>query len=373
MVFLVGTISIFAWHLVVNRGQQKWSITWLAAKKINGSIYTKTEILRKKLLTNSKLLRYGGLNRDLNVKNIWKSEKHLQNTEWEPFLKKVLIISRGRSGSSFLGNLFNQNKQVFYLFEPLGWASRDHGSNEAKLKILKDIYHCRFTDKIYLNFLLYERSYRKKSKKLSTFPGQCSKISRSSKRCLSVILKSSCFGASSVVAKVLTHRLPHGGLWGIREILDADKSLRIVHLVRDPRRVIASMKKAGWMKGKNFTKQVQYVCGIVWSNIKHVQNESIYYKNRYKLLVFGDMMLDPFSTVEELYDFLKLGPVPGSIFSWIEKNTMGEVKGKYGTYQTRRNSTEVLTRKVDFPKFEELVIGKYCADVVNFIDTIKST
>ena len=32
---------------------------------------------------------------------------------------KVLLITAHRSGSTFLGELFNQNENVFYLFEPL--------------------------------------------------------------------------------------------------------------------------------------------------------------------------------------------------------------------------------------------------------------
>ena len=33
---------------------------------------------------------------------------------------KVLLVTAHRSGSTFLGELFNQNKNAFYLFEPLG-------------------------------------------------------------------------------------------------------------------------------------------------------------------------------------------------------------------------------------------------------------
>jgi len=36
---------------------------------------------------------------------------------------KVLIVSTYRSGSSFIGELFNQNSKSFYLFEPLGGVS----------------------------------------------------------------------------------------------------------------------------------------------------------------------------------------------------------------------------------------------------------
>ena len=32
---------------------------------------------------------------------------------------RVLLITAHRSGSTFLGELFNQNEEAFYLFEPL--------------------------------------------------------------------------------------------------------------------------------------------------------------------------------------------------------------------------------------------------------------
>lgn len=378
LVFM-GAVSLFAWHLVVNVNQQKWLITWLTAKQQNSSqLETKLTIFEKKFLTKSKSLR-NGLYTDLKksigkMKNSTKVKEVQERIQPEPFPTKVLIISRGRSGSSFLGDLFNENKKMFYLFEPLAWSLEDRKGNAAKsFKILEDLYNCKFMENEYLNFLLKKgASFRKKSNKLITFPGQCSRISTNAKRCLENILKSSCLGASSVIAKVLTHRLPQGGLWGIRKILDANKELRIIHLIRDPRRVIASMKKAGWYKRKRFSSQVKAVCGSIWENIKHVQNESAYFKDRYKLLIFSDMMLNPFSTVVDLYDFLKMAPVPEYVFSWIIRNTMGYV-GRGGTYKTSRNSTEVLNKKLDFTELEESVIDRYCGDVVKFISRFRKT
>ena len=72
-----------------------------------------------------------------------------------------------------------------------------------------------------------KKNFRTKTKKLSTFPGQCSKI-WSAQRYLSHILKSSCFGSKSVVAKVLTHRLQRHRLKGIRAVLEAHEELKIV-------------------------------------------------------------------------------------------------------------------------------------------------
>ena len=35
-------------------------------------------------------------------------------------MTKVLLLASHRSGSTFLGEIFNQNSEAFYLFEPLG-------------------------------------------------------------------------------------------------------------------------------------------------------------------------------------------------------------------------------------------------------------
>lgn len=35
-------------------------------------------------------------------------------------ITKVLLLASHRSGSTFLGEIFNQNPEAFYLFEPLG-------------------------------------------------------------------------------------------------------------------------------------------------------------------------------------------------------------------------------------------------------------
>ena len=377
----VTAFSLFVWNFALNTERTKWSIKWIATKKSN---IKRSSILGKQLIKYSKSPRHKESTdhkkslirtNSPNSTNVIGVEK-VNTSISEPFPRKVLIISRGRSGSSFLGELFNQNKEAFYLFEPLGWARKDPSLyEEERFKVIDDLYKCKFANKMYLNFLIKEKFFRTKTEKLSTFPGQCSKISRSAHRCLWHILKSSCLGSKTVVTKVLTHRLPQNGLKGIMEILDAHKELKIIHLIRDPRRVIASMKKAGWFEGKIFNEQVQRICSSMWANIKHVQNESIYYKHRYKLLVFADMMVSPTSTVVELYDFLKLGPVPRYLFSWIVKNTMGFDKASHlkSTYETSRNSTEVLTRKVDFSTTEEISINTHCDAVIKFIDSIRNS
>ena len=351
-VVLLTTLSLFVWNIALDNEQKERTANWLGMKKSNNKT---SSILGRLLMQNLKSSR---------------------DEETAALPGKVLIVSRGRSGSTFLGELFNQNKEVLYLFEPLTWSKAAPRNYEQETyEVIDDLYKCKFANKMYMNYMISTKFYRDYTAKLSTFPGQCSRISRSARICLRNIMKSACLGSKTVVAKVLTHRLPQGGLKGIRGILDEHKDLKIVHLLRDPRRVISSMRKAGWFKGKVFDEQVKEVCSSMWENIKHVQNESIYYKSRYKLLVFTDMMANPNATVVGLYKFLKMGPVPGYLFSWITEHTLGFDKPSklQSTYKTSRNSTEVLTRKVNFRTTEEISINTHCSDVIKFVDSIRNS
>ena len=52
-------------------------------------------------------------------------------------MTKVLLLASHRSGSTFLGEIFNQNSEAFYLFEPLGaiQAKAYHKSRSLDIKL----------------------------------------------------------------------------------------------------------------------------------------------------------------------------------------------------------------------------------------------
>ena len=74
----------------------------------------------------------------------------------------VIIVSEPRSGSSFLGQIFNQHPNVFYLFEPLRAVTvvtnedlylnlPSENYNRLALKLLFEILNCRFRSSFYLD------------------------------------------------------------------------------------------------------------------------------------------------------------------------------------------------------------------------------
>ena len=54
--------------------------------------------------------------------------------------KGTVLLTYYRSGSSFLGQLFNQHPDVFYHFEPLFPYSRDCSSDSPAFKVNKSAY-----------------------------------------------------------------------------------------------------------------------------------------------------------------------------------------------------------------------------------------
>ena len=103
--------------------------------------------------------------------------------------KKVLLISRGRSGSSFLGKLFDEDQKLLYLFEPLrSLASSAYPRNDTKsLKILDEIYGCQTVDNVYLDFLLKNEAFRLRSSRLLPFYQKCQLLPE--RACLAQLLK----------------------------------------------------------------------------------------------------------------------------------------------------------------------------------------
>ena len=53
--------------------------------------------------------------------------------------KAIVLITMYRAGSTFFGELFNQNPEIFYHFEPLTLFGYDKPNMEHKLRMLKEI------------------------------------------------------------------------------------------------------------------------------------------------------------------------------------------------------------------------------------------
>ncbi|XP_047491406.1 uncharacterized protein LOC125040746 [Penaeus chinensis] len=158
-------------------------------------------------------------------------------------LNILLLSSVGRSGSSMFGELLAQMPNSLYFFEPLMFYQK-HTSEGVQprttFSILQKIYSCAWDpgDALWASFGA-DRSLARQNGRQPV----C--VYESGKRTLNC-LRNTCLRNTNIVVKVIRMRVA----W-LSALLSAGKpSVRVVHLVRDPRGSFLSLKRQD-MRQKN--------------------------------------------------------------------------------------------------------------------------
>ncbi|XP_071808995.1 carbohydrate sulfotransferase 3-like [Asterias amurensis] len=258
----------------------------------------------------------------------------------------ILILASLRTGSSFVGELFANNRDVFYLFEPgLDLGKRLNHIRGGKqltenvlLRMIQDLFRCDFT-----NLHFYLRWLSKLSENL--LQGTCT-ITENVAR---VVCQSSRYIA------IKTIRIPDMSL--VLPIAERNAlNLRVVHLVRDPRPMIASrflalthqrLSSASFANTSRILPNrsrefLSIYCKYNWQNFE-IGSRNPTLKQNYMFVRYEDAAVDPLTTVKRLYRFINKTEVPSaSVLKWIELNT--NCGNEKGLYSTSRNSTAVYQR-----------------------------
>ena len=154
-------MSLFIWKFTLNNESTKWSIKRSSIVGKQSINHSKSPHHKESAYHKKSAARTNSHN-STNIIGVQKVNTLIS----KPFPRKVLIISRGRSGSSFLGELFNQNKKTFYLFEPLGWARKNPSLyEEERFKVIDDL----LSNKMCLNFLIRKKFFELKPKNCRRF------------------------------------------------------------------------------------------------------------------------------------------------------------------------------------------------------------
>ncbi|XP_060933281.1 carbohydrate sulfotransferase 1-like [Limanda limanda] len=280
----------------------------------------------------------------------------------------ILILATTRSGSSFVGQLFNQHPEVFYLFEPLFHVqtallprlvqSRNLAERRVMMgaarDLLRSLYHCHLislenyirprpsnhsTDKLFR---------RGASRSLCSPPvcevplgpdeqslvltdeGECGK------RCgpLNVSLAAdACRGKRHIAIK--TVRIPQ--ISDLRALIEDPRlNLKVVQLVRDPRGILASrvetfrdtyrlwrLWRATGRRPHNLDLgQINTVCEDFLRSVSMGLAKPAWLRGRYMLLRYEDIARFPVQKTRELYSFLGM-VLDQSVEDWIINNTRG--------------------------------------------------
>ena len=239
----------------------------------------------------------------------------------------VFIIGQARTGSTLLGDIFNQKDDVLYFFEPLRSVEVYHDISNFRLRdnslktlfnsktedFMKSILRCKYkkNQDVYLEKLDYNL-FRYNSKKLSS-PPFCTKFKHVCKPITSLLLNKLCLNKNlNIVVKELEFRLPNADLSFIEYISQKygqNNRITIIHLIRDPRASFNSLKKLEWFTLNNSIYEKREDVFITERCKETMKNIDFYGADRnirYKSVKFEDIATDPVQQIKAIFDFTQI-------------------------------------------------------------------
>ncbi|XP_078493484.1 carbohydrate sulfotransferase 1 [Ciona intestinalis] len=298
--------------------------------------------------------------------------------------KGVVLLTNYRSGSTFLGQLFNQHPDVFYQFEPLYPFTGGCGyQTSVKVALLKRLLKCdiphatdtlskvtsRFRKStVDMECLIDDFCFRKKTQELCTRhlcpfgqPDRCYGCGPLHLPRVMNVCRAKKMSAIKVIRLC--------DVTALKSLLeDPALDFKIVHLVRDPRGIASSRLKINkdWNK---VSYELNQTCDRLLSNIAAGDSITLgtkWLRGRYMKVKYEDLSLEPIRTTKQIYNFTGLKYLP-SVERWINANTRAS-KSKRDPYSTARDSAYTMEAWRNFLTIEQVLsIQKDCSQVMNKI------
>lgn len=313
----------------------------------------------------------------------------------------ILIISSWRSGSSFIGQVFSQHSDVFYLMEPAWhvWLNMYQNSANVLQMAVRDLLRSVFLCDMSV-FDVYVRGNRSLSdlfqygvSRALCSPPACDFYKRTDitneLTCKTMCGKSQ-FSKIEAACKTYSHVvLKEVRLFDLKVLYpllkDPSLNLKIIHLIRDPRAVAKSREQAvkallrdnGIVLNNNGTavddkdyKVLQEICrSHVQMYETATQKAPDFLKDRYMLVRYEDVVKDPLTEIAEMYKFSYLKMTP-KLEDWIYNVTHGTGPGhrKEAFKTTSRNAMDVAQAWRNTLTFEKVrEIQRVCRGALNML------
>ncbi|XP_041865390.1 carbohydrate sulfotransferase 3a [Melanotaenia boesemani] len=312
--------------------------------------------------------------------------------------KHVLLMATTRTGSSFVGEFFNQHgESMFYLFEPLWHVERmlataaEANNGTVLAEIYRDVLQALFL----CDFSLLEKFispppqdhvtpdlFRRESSLSLCEEPACTPVIKDvferyhckTRRCgpLNLTLASeSCLskqyhGIKTVRVRQLETLQPL--------VKDPRLDIKIIQLVRDPRAILASRMVAFSSKYQTWkawahdgqvpeddeeVKRLKGNCDNIRMSAEVGLSQPHWLRSRYMLVRYEDIAQYPMQKAEEMYKFTGI-PFSSQARDWILKNTQTTQEAS-GIYSTQKNSSEQAEKwRFSIPFTLARVVQKVC-------------
>ncbi|XP_020622344.1 carbohydrate sulfotransferase 1-like [Orbicella faveolata] len=310
----------------------------------------------------------------------------------------LIIVAHGRSGSTFLGNIFNHHPSVFYLFEPYQTVERivraqapfNQHYQETAFRWMQGVFQCDFVSAAHVDDLQsyyrkkYPENYNPMKSLVLLSPPFCRYNATDPRWTLDSCppldqqtMEEECKNKYRItVAKVLISRMPEQNLKQLLSICDTSDQFdcKLLFLVRDPRGIIPSSKAVGFYGDKdgtalNGTEQFsQSICGLTEANLKIIRSLRSPEKSQFMLLRYEDLAANPLKTLPSLLKFAGL-PMDESMSNWLYlASHLPETESERKAARWRQDSQEGAERwRWKVKPGTIAVIEQQCKHVMNIL------
>ncbi|XP_066204790.1 carbohydrate sulfotransferase 4 [Saccopteryx leptura] len=292
----------------------------------------------------------------------------------EPKPMHVLVLSSWRSGSSFVGQLFGQHPDVFYLMEPAWhvWMTFTHSTpwrlHMAVRDLIRSIFLCDMS--VFDAYMTpgprtQSSLFQWETSRALCSPPACNIFPRDMiipqahckilcKKQPFEVVEKACRNYSHVVLK----EVRFFNLQVLYPLLrDPSLNLHIVHLVRDPRAVFSSRERTTMelmidsqiVMGQEQQKlkeddQPYYVMQVICQSqleiYKAVQTLPKALRRHYLLIRYEDLVRDPLVQTARMYEYAGLKFLP-HLQTWVHNITRGKGMGRHAFHTNARDALNI--------------------------------
>ncbi|XP_067139246.1 carbohydrate sulfotransferase 3-like [Centruroides vittatus] len=270
-------------------------------------------------------------------------------------MTRILLITFLRGGSTFLGDLMQQNPKTFYFYEPLhflGVRKKFNSYETSKIfNTLSHLFRCQFNETIEYNRYLPKYSFMFNQNKYLMSNCKNTVLCRDIKYHYKI-----CSQSQSILMKVARLNLKDALVF-LKQNSDLD--IKLVYLSRDPRAILNSRKEMNWCTDVKCNTPF-FLCNEMRSDLEalNTSNMSLHW------IKYEDLSLHPENMARNLYKGLSI-PFRSEAARFLQTHTNSQSKRKdfYSTY--RKSSTAPLQwiRRLSFKEIDR--IQKECGDVMN--------
>ncbi|KAL2762186.1 carbohydrate sulfotransferase 4, partial [Daubentonia madagascariensis] len=319
----------------------------------------------------------------------------------EPKHMHVLVLSSWRSGSSFVGQLFGQHPDVFYLMEPAWhvWMTFPQSTawrlHMAVRDLIRSVFLCDMSvfdaymkpgPRTQSSLFQWDDSRALCSPPACNIFPQDEIIPQAHCRLLCnrqpfEVVEKACRSYSHVVLK----EVRFFNLQVLYPLLtDPSLNLHIVHLVRDPRAVFRSREHTAmelmidsrivlgqsWHKLKKEDQPyhvMQVICQSQLEIYKAIRSLPKALQQRYLLMRYEDLVRAPLAQTSRMYEYVGLKFLP-HLQTWVYNITRGKGMGQHAFHTNARNALNVSQAwrwSLPFGKVSRL--QKVCGDTMDLL------